>query len=121
MWIFMSSAFLSIVIDKQSADGNLLVRARRRGDIGKVFPMAKVTQSPTTDYRYRASVPRQEVARAIGDEVSMISYSNFKDSVPKKEHERHAAYLRVWATMEAFQEPRRRNPPLSVRDDLWLR
>lgn len=108
MWIFLKNSFLSIVIDRQSKDGNLLVRARRKGDIESVFPRAKVSVSPKRDYRFRASIRRQEVASAIADSICGISYDNFKDSVPKKDRERHDAYLRVWSTMEQFQQPRRR-------------
>lgn len=117
MWVFLSDSFLSIVVDKQSAQDNLLVRARRKGDIERVFPLAKVSASPSRDYRFRASINRQSVAEAIGNEVSVIGYSNFKDSVPKKDHERHDAYLRVWSTMEAFQRPRRKGPQF----DIWPR
>ena len=103
MWVFLSQSFLSIVVDKQSAQDNLLVRARRKGDIERVFPGAKVSTTPSHDYRFRASISRQQVAAAIADEVSRIGYSNFKDSVPKGQHERHNAYLRVWSVMEGFQ------------------
>lgn len=107
MWIFLNNAFLSIVIDRQSNEGNLLVRARRKGDIEAVFPRAKVTVNAKRDYRFRASIRRQDVASAIADSICGISYDNFKDSIPKKDHERHTAYLRVWSTMEQFQRPRR--------------
>jgi hypothetical protein len=36
MWVFLSGAFLSIVQDKQKPE-RLVVRARRRGDIERVF------------------------------------------------------------------------------------
>lgn len=44
MWVFMSDSFLSIVADSTVSKSDcLLVRARREGDIERVFPEAKVT------------------------------------------------------------------------------
>ena len=44
MWIMHSDCFLSIV-SKGCGPTELLVRARRNGDIEKVFPSAKVTRN----------------------------------------------------------------------------
>ena len=44
MWIMLSDCFLSIV-SKDCGPAELLVRARRAGDIEKVFPNAKVTRT----------------------------------------------------------------------------
>lgn len=49
MWLCLNSAFLSIVF-KDCAEDELLVRARRKGDIEKVFPDAKVIRSTDSDY-----------------------------------------------------------------------
>jgi hypothetical protein len=79
MWIFMSESFLSVV--EHDADDNLLlVRARFEGDIDRVFPEADVAETPTSDYRYRAALPRERVAEAIAGRVRKIHYPNFKDS-----------------------------------------
>ncbi len=107
MWVFLSESFLSIVTDTSSMTGELLVRARRHGDIERVFPLAKVRRTRKSDYGYRATIPRETVAAVIAIEVSNIDYDNFKNSVPMKHVDRHNAYLRVWSTMEAFQVPRR--------------
>jgi hypothetical protein len=45
MWICMSSSFLSIV-DKYCDKVELLVRARRKGDIEAIFPDAEVNEYP---------------------------------------------------------------------------
>lgn len=104
MWIFMNDAFVSIVEDRESDCGNLLVRARRKGDIqralfGKKKWPIKVTFTRDRDYPYRASVEAGAVARALYDRVRAIDYSNFKDSIPKNDQTRHDAYLSVWARM----------------------
>ena len=44
MWIMLSDAFFSIV-SKNCGPDELMVRARRKGDIEKAFPGAKVKKS----------------------------------------------------------------------------
>ena len=100
MWIFLNNAFLSIV-DKGGDGTTLLVRARKDGDIQCVFPDSQVKETPGNDYRFRARVNRDQVARAISDSVQGITYPNFKGSV--KERRRHDAYMDVWSVMHRFQ------------------
>ena len=100
MWIFLSNAFLSIV-DKGGDGPTLLVRARKAGDIQRVFPGTRVEVSPRNDYRFRARVDREQVAQAMAEAVRQITYPNFKGSVG--EHDRHEAYMDVWHAMYRFQ------------------
>ena len=100
MWIFLNNAFLSIV-DKGGDGTTLLVRARKAGDIQRVFPGARVEVSPRNDYRFRARVDREQVAQAMAEAVRQITYPNFKGSVG--EHDRHEAYMDVWHAMYRFQ------------------
>lgn len=99
MWIMLSDAFLSIVASEFPDD--LLVRARARGDIEKVFPRVDVEFTPKGDYHYRATIARQTVCDKIVTEIVNIDYPNFKNSVAEKD--RHDAYLRCWGVMAAFQ------------------
>ncbi len=101
MWIFLSNAMLSIV-DKNGDGSTLLVRARRREDLTRVFPKAKVQTGGGTDYPFRARIDREEVAMRVAEAVRDIRYANFKSSV--EEDDRHGAYLRVWADMAAFAD-----------------
>ena len=81
MWIMLSDAFLSIV-KKGGSEDTLLVRARRPGDIEKVFGRrTKVTRATDADYLFRAVIAKDDVTRAIQNEVLRIDYGNFKDSV----------------------------------------
>lgn len=100
MWIFLNEAFLSIV-DKGGDGTTLLVRARREGDIERVFPKAKVELTPHNDYRFRARIDRESVALAMAEVVRAITYGNFKGSV--HERERHDAYMDAWSAMRNFQ------------------
>ena len=104
MWLCLNDAFLSIV-QKDFPAGSLLVRARRPGDIEKVFGRdVKVKRSTDSDYLFRAIVPIGQVKMAMERAVENISYENFKDSV--KDHTLHLAYARVWSTMAGLQNPR---------------
>lgn len=100
MWICLNDAFFSIV-SKGCARDELLVRARRKGDIEKLFPRAKVEKTPLADYAFRAIVGRDEVGRVLVGEVQRINYENFKDSVP--DVPLHNAYSRVWSTLATLQ------------------
>lgn len=101
MWIFLSESFLSIVDKGDSTGKTLLVRARRPGDIERVFPWAKVAKDGGTDYLYRARIDRDEVALRLADRARNITYENFKSTV--KDRRRHRAYLGVWDVMHQYQ------------------
>lgn len=100
MWICLSDAFLSIVEPAPGSD-TLLVRARREGDIERVFADAKVTKTPGRDYLFRASLPRAQVAGVISHHVAGIDYGNFKDSV--KNNKLHDAFAGFWSIMSRLQ------------------
>lgn len=103
MWVFLNNAFLSIVQDKNDPD-RLMVRARLRGDLERVFPYRanEVSETPIADYRFRMSVERDEVQLMVDRAVRDITYTNFKKSVP--ETSRHNTYLRVWNEMWRAQQ-----------------
>ena len=100
MWIFMNDAFLSIVEPPNQSDV-LLVRARVRGDLERVFPEAEVVETTERDYRFRTFLPRKQVADVISKQVMNIDYGNFKNSV--NEDLRHDAYAQVWEVMYKLQ------------------
>jgi hypothetical protein len=100
MWVCLYDAFLSIV-HKDCKPDELLVRARRPGDIEKIFPNAIVTEYDRADYQFRAVVKREVVIAAIATEITDIEYSNFKNQVADREL--HDAYLNVWTTMSRLQ------------------
>ena len=102
MWIMMNNSFLSIV-SKDCSPAELLVRARRAGDIERVFPDAKVTRNTNSDYLYRAVLPRDAVKQALAAMIDHIDYPNFKDSV--EDSSSHAAYVSVWCAMAGLQHP----------------
>jgi hypothetical protein len=102
MWLMLSDCFFSIVA-KDCRPDELLVRARRAGDIEKVFPDAKVIRQTHSDYLYRAVLPRDVVKQAMAAMIDQIDYPNFKDSV--EDSSLHAAYVGVWCAMAGLQHP----------------
>lgn len=100
MWLCLNDAFLSIV-DKDCQADELLVRARRDGDIERVFPGAEVEVTLGNDYRCRARVKRADVAAAITRRVMNIDYGNFKGST--KDQPLHDAYMGVWSAIGKLQ------------------
>lgn len=102
MWLCLNDAFISIV-QKDCERDEVMVRARRPGDIEKLFPelQGKVQEYTASDYHYRAAIKRARVAKMLTEELMRVVYSNFKDSV----HDRplHDAYMRVWSAMATLQ------------------
>jgi len=103
MWIFMNDAMLSVVTNRDDSD-SLMVRARVRGDIEKVFPLAEPYQVPRSDYAWRAAVPREKVAEVIARRLLDIDYDNFKDSIDPLDKPRKRAYTSVWVDMARYQD-----------------
>ncbi len=91
MWIFSSNSFISIV--QKPGDTDLLtVRARIK---------AKVEENKGTDYKFRAKVAREVVAKTLHDQAMSLAYPNFKSTV--KNRKRHDAYMDVWSAMYKVQ------------------
>lgn len=102
MWVFLNNAFVSIVEDRNEPHW-LLVRARRREDITRVFPGAQVKETENADYLFRAWLPRPEVSRGLSHAVSGIDYSNFKGSI--RERDLSGVCHRVWWDVLPLQRP----------------
>jgi hypothetical protein len=108
-WIMLNDAFISIV-KKDCPPGALLCRARREGDLEKVFGAGvKVVRDEAADYLFRAVIPVETIAAAIIERLSSIDYGNYKSSV--KDPAFHRALMNVWDAMAALQSP----PPYSAR------
>ena len=101
MWIQFNNAFLSIVENRDN-ELELLVRARIKGDIEKIFPEAHVFEDDSADYQYRAFISKAKVAARMMLKLTEINYDNFKNSV--KEIERKTAYSNVWIELRKLQK-----------------
>jgi hypothetical protein len=103
MWVCLNNAFFSIVARRDHPEGDLLVRARRKGDIERVFGVP-ATPTPHRDYAYRALLSRADVGRVLVDVIAGITYDNFKSSV--RDQKLHDAYASVWGVMLRLQAHR---------------
>ena len=102
MWIVLNKSFLSIVKNRND-ENQLLVRARVKGDIEKVFENADVFEDENADYKYRSYIDREIVSNVISNELLNIDYDNFKNSVSKDELDRAQAYMNVWSSLNKLQ------------------
>lgn len=128
MWIFLNDAFISIVRPRNEGaydpDRYLMIRARIQGDLERLFPGVTVFENKGTDYRFRCFVEKEHVAQLIAEDITKISYTNFKDGVRDKA--RHDCYMSVWTVMFREQESRRprrkrtkKDKQLSQAADRW--
>ena len=101
MWIQFNNSFLSIVENRDNKL-ELLVRARIKGDIEKIFPEADVFEDNNADYKYRAFISKAKVAARMMLKITEINYDNFKNSV--KEFERKNVYNNVWVELRKLQK-----------------
>lgn len=105
MWIFTPTAFVSIVAHR-TKPGVLLVRARLKGDLERLFPGCTVKTTPNADYRFRAEIARGRVADLIREQLTVLDYDNVKNAIPARPpvHQlRHRAMNRVWGVMNDAQ------------------
>jgi len=110
MWLITPIGFFSIV--EKPADrepGTLTIRARIRGDLealrSKCLPaLGSIQESSDTDYRFRATAPRADVAAAMVALVNDLHYSNFKTQVAKTQGSPRAhLYHLVWDVLYRLQ------------------
>jgi hypothetical protein len=113
MWIMLYDCFFSIV-SKDCAPDELMVRARRPGDIEKVFKGYKATEYTQSDYHYRCAIPKKVIIAALTTEIEDIDYSNFKNAI--KDDKFHRAASDMWFTLSRLQPlPPYHGLPLKVR------
>lgn len=120
MWIFTPTAFVSIVAHR-TKPGVLLVRARMKGDLERLFPGCKVTETRQADYRFRAEIARGRVAELVREQLTVLDYDNVKNAIPHGApvHElRHRAMNRVWGVMHDAQDEQLRPRAITHPDML---
>ncbi len=115
MWLIAKDGFVSIVEKPRDRTlDRLTLRARVRSDLEHLRATVLPTLSPIqtdggTDYPYRATAPRADVASAVAEMVLAIDYGNFKATVAKHHGRRRAeVYGGVWEELlrlEKLQVP----------------
>ena len=107
MWLFSSEGFISVVAHTGKPD-TLLVRARDEGSILSLQGAtgATLTHTPIADYPYRIEVLREAYAAWVLEEISRLTYSNYKSHMWSTRPELGDALHEVWAAMHAVEAPR---------------
>lgn len=111
MWLITPTGFYSIVEKPTDRDkGTLTVRARVRGDLlglrrAYCPSLGRIRESEDTDYRYRATAKRADLARAMARMIDGLSYSNFKSEVAIQQGlDRAHLYHGVWDVLHRLQD-----------------
>ena len=111
MWLITPTGFFSVVQKPGDVAANTLtVRARVRQDLvtlrEQFLPgLGKIEESSSNDYRFRAVVPRAEVAAAMAQMVNSLDYSNVKSQVAKVQGTTRAhLYHDVWDVLYRLQK-----------------
>jgi hypothetical protein len=103
VWLTSALGFFSIV--RKPGEEHLTVRARVRGDLVALrqhyLPsLSDIVEGAGTDYPYRATVPAEDLACAMGRMVLDIDYPNFKSAVLARQGlPREKVYARVWGAL----------------------
>jgi len=107
MWLFTTQGFISVVAHSEDAD-TLLVRARDEGSLLSLQEAtgATLTQTPSADYPCRIEVLREAYGAWVLEEISRLTYSNFKSHMWSARPEFGGALHEVWAAMHAVEAPR---------------
>jgi hypothetical protein len=107
MWLFTTDGYYSIVHDKHCKDDELMVRARCREDLERLKKRLKtsgdIIKLEHADYRYRLSISREKVIQYLSRYVSKLKYSNYKNTLPTTERDRHDAYFKCWKALNDYQ------------------
>src|SRR5689334_20866301 len=110
MWLMTPSGFFSIVRKPTDvASDTLTVRSRVRSDLDdlrkRYLPdLSAVEENTGTDYPYRATAPRYDVAKAFAQMLQELNYENFKDEVARVQGDaREKVYGKVWSVLRSLE------------------
>jgi len=102
MWIFTKRGFLSIV-QHNAMPGYFQVKSRVAGPLEELWPDHEVEVIDWADYRFRITIPKDEVLPVLMEEAEDVLYTSFKNECEADEGY-HYALTRVWAIMYNYQQ-----------------
>ena len=107
MWLFSSEGFISVVAHTGKPD-TLLVRARDEGSLLSLQGVTGATlkHTPSADYPYRIEALREAYGVWVLEEISRLTYRNYKSHMWSARPELGDALHAVWAAMHAIETPR---------------
>jgi len=98
MLLFTKNSFVSVV-QHRDAPHLLLVRARRKADLIRLFPAMKgaVTTNAQADYKYRLMVSKDDLKEVMAKYISAsLAYDNFKAAQERDSLDWTNFLRRVW-------------------------
>lgn len=108
MWLITNFGFFSVV--QKTGEEKLTLRARALADLENLkarylTELGEIIRGGGTDYQYRVKVSREEFGEAAKKIAMDIDYSNFKNSVAKKQgHKRAGIYHDLWSLLWHISE-----------------
>ena len=102
MWIFTKRGFLSIVQHNSMPD-HFQVKSRVADPLEQLWPDHEVEVIDWADYRFRITIPKNEVLAVLKDEIEDVLYTSFKNECEADEGY-HYVLTRVWAIMYNYQQ-----------------
>lgn len=101
MWMFTTKGFLSIVQHKDMPP-HFQVKSRVPEPLRELWPDSEIEVIHWADYRYRITMPKEEVTPVLAKEIESVLYTSFKDECRDEEAYYHAL-TSVWTTMYRYQ------------------
>ncbi len=80
MWLVTKNSFVSVVAHRQRPN-DVLVRARRKKDLVRLFPkkVKFIFTDKQADYHYRLILSKAELSKTVTDYImQQLTYDNFK-------------------------------------------
>lgn len=103
MWIFTPTGFISAVFK----DSALQVRARDEKSLLSlaIFAGAEIIKTPLADYPYRLVTDNQTLAKWTADQITNLTYPNFKSEIAATRGYAFAKPLnKVWSVMHEVED-----------------
>jgi hypothetical protein len=104
VWLMTPARGFYSVVEHRDQPGNLLIRARVRGDLENLEPLIdglQILDTPEGDYGYRATITRADWQAAVAVMASEVTYPNVKDAVV--DDHRHDVYANAWLALRDLQ------------------
>ena len=102
MWIFTKHGFISIV-QHNSMPGHFQVKSRVAAPLDYFWPNHQIEVIEWADYRFRITIPKEEVVPILVRGLQGVSYTSFKNECEVDE-DYHYALARTWSIMYNYQQ-----------------
>ncbi len=100
MWVYSDDANISLS-RYRDRHGWLMVRARDRASLERLFPTADIVETPEADYRWRTTLCDADVIAAMAVAIAGIEYADDVKNVVG--WERQPLYRDIWAITRGHQ------------------